>query len=138
MNDKRIDELIDQALRDEKELPEGLSQRLEQYVDSLIEDDKAGKTVRLKRRSLYWLSGVAAAVLLGVVLFFQTENMQIPQPTTADTFTNPQEAALAAQEALAFLSTQLNKGIDQVSDAKEEVDKVNQIVNKQFNDLNIQ
>lgn len=136
MNDHRIDELINKALREEGELPEGLSERLEQHIDRLAAEEKGRKVSLVRRRSLYWFSGVAAALLVGIALFFQTENTQMP--TTADTFQDPQEAAIAAQEALAFLSTQFNKGLDQVSDAREEVHKVNQIVNKQFSELNTQ
>lgn len=134
MNDKHIDELIDRALRREQELPEGLSERLELYIDRLAAEDQKKQAKRIRMRTFYQLSGVAAAILLAVVLFFQTENMNT-QPTTADTFKTPEEAAFAAQEVLAFLSTQFNKGLDQVSEAKGEVEKVNGIVNKQFKDL---
>ncbi len=137
MNDKHIDELIDRALREEQELPEGLSERLELYIDRLAAEDHEKQAKRVKIRALYWLTGVAAALLLGIALFFQTENMNM-RPTTADTFNNPEEAAIAAQEALAFLSSQLNKGLDQVSEAKSEVEKVNEIVNKQLKDLDTQ
>jgi len=52
----------------------------------------------------------------------------------ADTYTNPQEAAIAAQKALAFMSSNLNKGIDQINDAQQEINKVNRILNKHLND----
>jgi len=134
MNDKHIDELIDRTLRREQELPEGLSERLELYIDRLDAADQKKQAKRIRMRTLYQLSGVAAAILLAVALFFQTGNMNT-QPATADTFKTPEEAAFAAQEVLAFLSTQFNKGLDQVSEAKSEVEKVNGIVNKQFKDL---
>lgn len=134
MNDKHIEELIDQALRQEQDLPEGLSERLEGYLDGLAIEEHEKQAGRVRMRALYWLTGVAAALLLGIALFFQTENVNRP-PTTADTFNTPEEAAVAAQEALAFLSTQFNKGLDQVSEAKSEVDKVNEIVNKQMKEL---
>lgn len=131
MNDKEVDKLIREALRSEQELPDGLSDRLEQYIDQLAEEEKKKqKPPLMKRRSMYWLSGVAASFLLGVIFFFQAEKAQ---PTIKDTYSDPYEAAIAAQDALAFLSTQLNKGLDQVSEAKEEVDKVNDIVVKQLN-----
>ncbi|MDR2969888.1 MAG: hypothetical protein LBV32_09860 [Tannerellaceae bacterium] len=134
MNDKHIDELIDRALRQERELPEGLSERLEQYIDRLAGEDQKKQPKRIRMRTLYQLSGIAAAILLSVALFFQSEKMNM-RPTTADTFNDPEEAAFVAQEALAFLSTQFNRGIDQVYEAKDEVEKVNGIVNKQFKDL---
>ncbi len=52
----------------------------------------------------------------------------------ADTYTNPQEAAMAAQKALAFMSVNLNKGIEQVNEAQQEMNKVNKILNKHLKD----
>ncbi|MDH6356314.1 hypothetical protein [Parabacteroides sp. PF5-9] len=133
MNEKQIDELIDKVLKEEQSLPSGIDERLERYVDALIEKDSHNaKTISLTRkRSLYWISGIAAAIILGVALFFQTETT-VPQPMTADTFTDPEEAAVAAHKALAFMSTQLNKGFDEVSEAGKEFEKVNDIINKPF------
>jgi hypothetical protein len=51
----------------------------------------------------------------------------------ADTFTDPEEAALVAGQTLAFISAQLNKGLDMVTDAEQELEKVNQLLNKHLN-----
>ena len=132
MNDKQIDELIDKALQEDGKLPEGLSERLEQYIDNLAAGEQIKKISLVRRRFIYWCGGVAAALVIGIALFFQTEYVQ-KKPTTADTFSDPMEAAIAANKALAFMSTQLNKGLDEVSDAQQEIHKVNKIVNKQLN-----
>lgn len=133
MNDKHIDELINKALQEEQILPEGLSDRLGQYIDTLSATEQPVKKYTLfKRRFLYWLSGVAAILVVAVALFFQTESGFSGKQTTADTFSDPEEAALVAQNALAFMSRQLNKGLDQVAEAGQEVEKVNQILNKSF------
>ncbi|MCE5227818.1 MAG: hypothetical protein LLG05_18420 [Porphyromonadaceae bacterium] len=132
MNDKQIDELINKALREDGELPEGLSGRLEQYIDNLAAKEKKQKSPLMRKHFIYLFGGVAAAMLIGFVLFLQTDNFY-NKPTTADTFSDPQEAAIAANKALAFMSTQLNNGLDQVSDAEQEINKVNKIVNKQLN-----
>lgn len=132
MNDKQIDELINKALREDGELPEGLSGRLEQYIDNLAAKEQRQKSPLMRRQFIYLFGGVAAAMLIGFVLFLQTDNFY-NKPTTADTFSDPQEAAIAANKALAFMSTQLNNGLDQVSDAEQEINKVNKIVNKQLN-----
>lgn len=137
MNDKEIDDLIDKALREEQELPEGLSDRLEQYIDQLETEEKGKQKSLFRKRFLITFSSIAAALLLGVVIFFQTEKTNL-QPTTADTFNDPYEAAEAAQKALAFLSLQFNKGVDQAVEAQQEIEKVNEIVNKQLNEINIQ
>lgn len=137
MNDKEIDELIQKAIRQESELPEGLSNRLEQHIDRLAAGEKE-RSISLRRKpsSMYWFTGVAASLLLGIIVFFQTENNRVGE--MADTFQDPQEAAIVAEKALAFLSTQFNKGLTQVSEAQGEVDKVNEIVNGQLNELNTQ
>jgi hypothetical protein len=132
MNDKQIDELINKALREDGELPEGLSGRLEQYIDNLAAKEQKQKSPLMRKHFIYLFGGVAAAMLIGFVLFLQTDNFY-NKPTTADTFSDPQEAAIAANKALAFMSTQLNNGLDQVSDAEQEINKVNKIVNKQLN-----
>ena len=126
MNDKQIDELINKVLREEQALPEGISERLEQRIDAWA--------IR-RRHSLYywWMGGAVAAVLLLCVGIFGVKDEGIggEQPLV-DTYTDPQEAAVAARKALAFISSNLNKGIDQVYDTRQEIDKVNRILNKQF------
>jgi len=134
MNDKQIDELISKALNEEQALPEGLSERLEQYIDMLSADEQQTKRRSLfRRRSLYWFSGVAAALVVAIAVFFQTESSMPHEQVTADTFTDPEEAAIVAQNALAFMSLQLNKGLEQVAEAGQEMQKVNQILDKSFN-----
>lgn len=137
MNDKDINRLIQEALSDERELPEGLSHRLEQRIDQLAADEERRIiSPPKKKRSLYWLGGIAASLLLGVAFFFQVENMRLTP--MADTYNDPNEAAIAAQKALVLLSTQFNKGLDQVAEAGKEVDRVNTIIDKQFESLNVE
>lgn len=133
MNDKQIDELINKVLHEDQALPEGLSQRLEQQIDAwAAAEQKETPRSSFRRRSLYWLSGAAATALLCVGIFQLTEQ-NTAQPM-ADTYTNPQEAAQVAQKALALLSSNLNKGIDQMNDARQEMHKVNEILNKHLKD----
>ncbi|WP_293709731.1 hypothetical protein [uncultured Parabacteroides sp.] len=133
MNDKQIDELIDKVLQEDQILPEGLSERLEQQIDAWATTEKK-ETMRssFRRRSLYWFSGAAAVALLcvGIFQFVAPEK----ENQLADTYTNPQEAAIAAQKALAFMSVNLNKGIEQVNEAQQEMNKVNNILNKHLKD----
>lgn len=135
MNDKQIDELINKVLREDQTLPEGLSERLEQQIDTWSAAEKK-KTVRssFRRRSLYWISGTAAAILLLCVGIAGLKDLEIGKQQLADTYTNPQEAAIAAGKALAFMSSNLNKGIDQMNDAQQEINNVNRILNKHLND----
>lgn len=135
MNDKQIDELINKVLRKDQTLPEGLSERLEQQIDTWAAAEKK-ETLRssFRRRSLYWISGTAAAILLLCVGIAGLKDLETGKQQLADTYTNPQEAAIAAGKALAFMSSNLNKGIDQMNDAQQEINNVNRILNKHLND----
>jgi hypothetical protein len=81
-----------------------------------------------KRTFFYWISSAAAIILLCIGLFFATREQSPPK--MADTFTDPEEAALVAGQTLALISAHLNKGLDKVADAEQELEKVNQLLNK--------
>ena len=138
MNEKKIEELINKALREESSLPDGLSERLEQKIDLLAKKEmqadrtnNADKRFSFKRRLSYWVGGIAAT-MLGAVLFVFSETNR-PETALTDTYTDPQEAAIVAQKALAMMSANLNKGLIKVNKTSEEIYKVNKIVNKQLN-----
>ena len=132
MNDKKIDELINKALQEEQALPEGLSCRLEERIDAWAATEEKKNRSLARRRTLYWLSGVAASILL-CIGFFQYD-VSSHTPERRDTYTNPEDAAVAAEKALLLLSHNLNKGTSQVNNAGQEIDKVNNILNKHLND----
>ena len=122
MDDKKIDELINKALQEEQALPEGLSRRLEKQIDTWASTEEKKTRSLTRRRTLYWLSGVAASILL-CISFLQYKSSY-----------HAQDAAAAAEKALLLLSQNLNKGISQVDNAGQEIDKVNNILNKHLND----
>ncbi|MDR0750143.1 MAG: hypothetical protein LBF62_11345 [Tannerellaceae bacterium] len=123
MNDEEAGRLIDESL--EIPIPEGLSARLEAHIDALAANEKKRKT----RRLVYRATAAAAIALLCIGIFLET-GKQPPTPSMTDTFSNPEEAAIAAGQALAFMSAQLNKGIGKVENAGEEIEKVNQLLDK--------
>ncbi|MDR3140394.1 MAG: hypothetical protein LBU37_01495 [Tannerellaceae bacterium] len=123
MNDEEVDRLIDESL--EIPVPEGLSARLEAHIDALAANEKKRKNGRL----MYRATAAAAIALLCISIFLKTEK-QSPAPSMIDTFSNPEEAAVAAGQALAFMSAQLNKGIGKVENAGQEIEKVNQLLDK--------
>ena len=73
MDDKKIDELINKALQEEQALPEGLSRRLEKQIDTWASTEEKKTRSLTRRRTLYWLSGVAASILL-CISFLQYES----------------------------------------------------------------
>ena len=111
------------------QVPEEVSRRLE---ESIMQRDASSQDKPLRRKWPYWISGVAATVLLAIGLFlFSTRESSPPKMT--DTFSDPKEAALVAQQTLLFMSSQLNKGLNKVNDADQEFQKVNQVLNKHLN-----
>jgi hypothetical protein len=107
------------------QVPEGVSERLQKSITQM---DVPKKSIHYKRTWYYWISSAAAVVLLCIGLFFAINK---PSPSRmADTFSNPEEAALVAGQTLAFMSAQLNKGLDIAGDAGQEFKKVNQLLYK--------
>lgn len=124
MKDEDLDRILDEAL--DIPLPEGLSERLEARIDALAAEEKK-RTI--SRRFIYWATSAAAVALICIGIFLGTGRQAAP-PQTADTFTDPQEAAVAAEKVLAFMSTQFNKGVSQVEDAGQKIEQVNHILDK--------
>ena len=106
-------------------LPEGLSKRLENVIDRHIKEKTGSKT-----RKLYLsLLSAAAVAILCIGLFFAVEKPS-ERDFIADTYTNPEEAAIAAEQALLLVSTKLNKGLTPLAKVKESVNKTNEILNE--------
>ncbi|MDR2763992.1 MAG: hypothetical protein LBB90_03070 [Tannerella sp.] len=114
----------------EVRMPEGLSLRLENTLEQLAAATPARKSAR--RTWLHAAASVAAVALLCIGLFFATREPSGRQ--RADTFDDPQEAAMVAGKALAFMSGELNRGLNRVAEADTEIEKINQIVSKYFNE----
>ena len=107
------------------QVPAGVSERLEEFF---MQIEASQKSPRRKQAWYYWISSAAAVALLCIGLFFAVR--QPSPPRMADTFSNPEEAALVAEQTLAFMSVQLNKGLNMAAGAEQEFEKVNQLLNK--------
>ena len=84
------------------------------------------------RRTLYWLSGLPPPSCCASDFTIQ---IKVSKLTTAQRhYTNPKDAAAAAERLLYSHLGDLNKGINQVDNAGQEIDKVNNILNKHLND----
>lgn len=109
-------------------VPGDLAARLERQVDTLA---ASGERSRRTRRRVYWSSGIAAALLLGIGILLNPARPDAGTRLAAgDTFSDPAEAAAVTAEALTFMAVQLNKGFEQMARAGEEMEKVNEIVQK--------
>lgn len=131
MNEKQLNEWIKKALEQETTLPEGLSERLEQRIDSWAAEKPAKRSLSLRRRLIGFSS--AAAILLLTLGIFQFTGLLPRKTVLADTYTDPNEAARVAQKTLLFMSANLNKGIEQAKEAENEINNINEILNKHLN-----
>lgn len=100
--------------------PIGLEKRIDKLIDSLNKTEK--RKNRLYLRLMLIGSSIAAACF---ILFFYT-NQQNNYITTniaecrkeakpQDTFTKPEDAYKAAEDAIILVSSNMNKGLDQLS-----------------------
>jgi hypothetical protein len=135
MNDNEMDELIRHALQSESELPQGLSRRLEQHIDQLAAPKHAGRPDLPKRRHKQQLRlwAIAASLLIVVGLYTVLTTYTTPAAPRQDTFTNPYEAAMVAQNALTLMSAQLNRGLQPVAGAARDIEHANSTVAEQLN-----
>jgi hypothetical protein len=110
-------------------LPEGLSERLERAIDNHITVSLKIKLDLKTKRLFRSIMSAAAVALLCIGLFFVT-NRPSKQDYIADTYTNPEEAAIAVEQALLLVSAKLNQGLSPLEKVKESVEKTNEIINE--------
>jgi len=114
-------------------LPEGFTERLEKAIDKHIAESVTTAPIHQKTRKLFIsISSAAAVILLCAGLFFVTDKTS-QSHAIADTFTNPEEAALAAEQMLTLVSAKLNQGFLPLDKVKESMDKTNELLNEKLN-----
>ena len=101
-------------------LPEGVSERLE---TALRRHTSASKV----RRLFIGISSAAAIALLCIGIFLSTGRSK---DFVADTFKNPAEAAIAAEQALLLVSSKLNQGFAPYEKFREAINKTDEIINE--------
>jgi len=111
--------------------PKDFSIRLEKNLDDHIRKSANPKSGSKIRTFYLTLLSAAAVALLCVGLFFANE-IKSKRDFVADTYTNPEEAAIAAEKALLFVSSKLNEGLAPLGKIKESVQKTNEIINENF------
>lgn len=81
IKDKDIDQLINEALKEDLSLPEGLSERLEQAIDLAARQEtnkreKGKKNLNARSYWLYAISSVAAALIATLFLILMSRHGQ--------------------------------------------------------------
>jgi hypothetical protein len=123
----RTDRQLFRALHDERiQVPDAVSERLSDAIQQLVAPPP--RSPSQKQRWLYGIGSAAAVALLCAGLFFVQR--EPAQPPLADTFSDPHEAAIVAGQALALMSSHLNRGLEQVAGAESEMAHAGRIINK--------
>lgn len=123
---KNLDELLERALAAEQELPVGLSERLERQIDAWEAAEKRPKRLP-GRQWIYWAGGIAASALLTIGIFRYNAYMEEQKINARELA----EAQVAAQDALQMFFQNLNKGVTQMDNVAQNINKVNEVLNKQ-------
>lgn len=114
--------------------PAELGDKLSRMIDEKAEEEQRFFRRNKSRRNWRWIGGIAATVLLLMGIGFGITNMgkDMRPPTPQDTFSDPEAAYKALQATLIEVSTNLNKGIEQVEATQMDVTKVNQEICKEI------
>jgi len=112
-------------------LPDGFSQKLEKALDEHIANPSLRRFLEIPRKIYLRFASAAAVVLIGIGLFFLTGRQDKSQLIT-DTYSNPEEAAVAVEQALMLVSTKLNQGLVPLEKVKESVNTTNRLLNETF------
>jgi hypothetical protein len=93
-------------------ISEEMSQRLsdpafDEKIMAEISDDKLSPLLDLRRPWIYWISGIAASILILVAVFVKFDPFS---KRIGDTYSDPQVAYTEAKKILLYVSTQFNKG----------------------------
>jgi len=122
--------------KDNIDIPSGLEARLDSLIDELARAEETKKQPK-KKQLWAWAGSVAAGIALLIfagIHFSKEQNPVIPTVTVAET--EDQQKIEEAQKALLLLSSNFNKGVDQLSLVSTNLDKANDILNKTFNRKN--
>ena len=118
--------------RTSPEVPSELEERLIRIIDAKEEEEARVFHHNKAKRNWRWISSIAAsmALLLGVGYGVYNYQDRIEEPK--DTFSNPQEAYQVLQATLIEVSMDLNSGINQVSETRNDINKLNKEIKKQI------
>ena len=118
---------------DMENVPAGLADKLNRMIDEKADEEQRFFHRNKTKRNWYWVGGIAATLLLLIGIGYGTiYKKDMCQPTPQDTFSNPEDAYKALQATLIEVSTNLNKGIEQVEATRLDVTKVNQEVKNEI------
>ncbi len=110
-----------ERLRQPEPAPGGFAGRLARQVDQWNAVEKTALR-RARRGSLGWAAAIAASVVLlaATGLYIGNRPAEPADMAAYDTYSDPEDAAVAAERALTKFSKELNKGLDKVGETENE------------------
>lgn len=128
-------------------VPNNLESKLNNLIDKLEQEEqnkgKSGsaidnkKSVRIQNLNWRWVGAIAASILIVVTtgIFLQDNSFDNTAQnesgfTRKDTFTDPEDAYKETEKALLYASSKLNKGMEQIESADQNISRINKVVNK--------
>lgn len=110
------------------EKPEESSKKIESLIDSFTDEARLKKNTK-RLRIVSFVAAVAASLtlLFGIRLFHK--HQQADRSYIVDTYKNPDEAYLAAMNALQLFSENFAKGTESIEKANVHLEKTQEIIN---------
>ena len=115
------------AAEKEEEYPADLENNILEAIEG--EESKERSKDRHLPKYLYWVSSVAASLLIVLSVYFYQKS-----PSLEDTYENPELAYLETRKVLYYVSSKLNKGtlpveqnFSKIADGTNEINKISKI-----------
>lgn len=126
---KKDRELVLSLSEFEPEIPIGLEEKLNSFIDSLEKSETVSKKPTIKMWK--YVAGIAASVLLimGVGIWSQSQKTN-EKSLLADTYKTPEQAQEATLEALQLFSQHFAKGTESLQKAEKRIEETQQIVKR--------
>lgn len=116
------------------DVPAGLEDKLSRMIDEKVEEEQRFFHRNRFKRNWRWIGGIAATILLLLGIGYGVTGIgeDMRPPTPQDTFSDPEAAYKVLQATLMEVSTNLNKGIEQVEETRFDLTKVNQEIKQEI------
>lgn len=114
------------------QVPDNLEATLNKIIDSKAEEEKRFFRINRAKRNWKWIGGMAASLLILIGMAYSISNFAESTEKPKDTFTDPQEAYKILQATLIEVSTDMNSGINQLTETRWEMKKINKEIKKEI------
>lgn len=117
---------------DNSSVPAGLNEKLIRMIDEKSAEEAKHLSTGTSRKYLRWVGGIAAGVGLLLSLGYGLDRFKAENNRPQDTFTDPQEAFHVMNAVLIEVSTNLNSGLNQLAEVRQEVKQINSEIQEEI------